>query len=180
MKMNHSKILYNSRSWEFRAKDIISCRLMRRSSWCPDIQAAVTMHKRPILAISSFSSHPLHSERGRRPRIHRGTENSFLNNSACSSLKMATKSVAKAAMKRDWKDKARDRVGAVSLSADTPSWYNSLQIMLPFFYFTFFEAPCDERSKTFRVPPQDFALWAKSLRRQQKIAFFSIHKNKYA
>ena len=135
MKMNHSKILYNSRSWEFRAKDISSCRLMRRSSWYPDIQAAVTMHKRPILAISSFSSHPLHSERGRRPRIHKGSENSFLNNSACSSLKMATKSVAKAAMKKDWKDKARDRVGAVSLSADTPSWYNSLQIMLPFFFF---------------------------------------------
>ena len=140
MKMNHSKILYNSRSWEFRAKDISSCRLMRRSSWYPDIQAAVTMHKRPILAISSFSSHPLHSERGRRPRIHKGSENSFLNNSACSSLKMATKSVAKAAMKKDWKDKARDRVGAVSLSADTPSLYNSLQIMLPFFFFTFFEA----------------------------------------
>ena len=180
MKMNHSKILYNSRSWEFRAKDISSCRLMRRSSWCPDIQPAVTMHKRPILAISSFSSHPLHSERGRRPRIHKGSENSFLNNSACSSLKMATKSVAKAAMKRDWKDKARDRVGAVSLSADTPSWYNSLQIMLPFFFILHSLRPCDERSKTFRVPPQDFALWAKSLRRQQKIVFFSIHKNKYA
>ena len=116
--------------------------------------------------------------RGRRPRIHKGSENSFLNNSACSSLKMATKSVAKAAMKRDWKDKARDRVGAVSLSADTPSWYNSLQIMLPFFLHSL--RPCDERSITFRVPPQDFALWAKSLRRQQKIVFFSIHKNKYA
>ena len=133
MKMNHSKILYNSPSWEFRAKDISLCRLMRCSSWCPDIQARVTMHNRPILAISCFSSHLLHLERGRRPRIHKGSENSFLNNSACSSLKMATKSVAKAAMKRDWKDKARDRVGAVSLSADTPSWYNSLQIMLPFF-----------------------------------------------
>ena len=59
------------------------------------------MHNRPILAISSFSSHPLHSERGLRPHIHKGTENSFLNNSACSSLKMATKSVAEAAMKRD-------------------------------------------------------------------------------
>ena len=180
MKMNHSKILYNSRSWEFRAKDISSCRLMRRSSWCPDIQPAVTMHKRPILAISSFSSHPLHSERGRRPRIHKGSENSFLNNSACSWLKIATKSVAKAAMKRDGKDKARDRVGAVSLSADTPSWYNSLQIMLSFFFILHSLRPCDERSKTFRVPPQDFALWAKSLRRQQKIVFFSIHKNQYA
>ena len=178
MKMNHTKILYNSPSWEFRAKDISLCRLMRRSSWCPDIQARVTMHNRPILAISCFSSHLLHLERGRRPRIHKGSENSFLNNSACSSLKMATKSVAKAAMKRDWKDKARGRVGAVSLSADTPSWYNSLQIMLPFFLHSL--RPCDERSITFRVPPQDFALWAKSLRRQQKIVFFSIHKNKYA
>ena len=159
MKMNHSKILYNSRSWEFRAKDISSCRLMRRSSWCPDIQAAVTMHNRPILASSCFSSHLLHSERGRRPRKHKGSENSFLSNSACSSLKMATKSVAKAVMKKDWKDKARDRVGAVSLSADTSSWYNSLQIMLPFFFFFLHSLrPYDERSKTFRVPPQDFAL----------------------
>ena len=135
MKTNHSKILYNSRSWEFRAKDISSCRLMRRSSWCPDIQPAVTMHKRPILAISSFLFSSV-AFRARSASAHtQGFWNSFLNNSACSSLKMATKSVAKAAMKRDWKDKARDRVGAVSLSADTPSWYNSLQIMLPFFLF---------------------------------------------
>jgi len=90
---------------------------MRRSPLCPDIQAAVTMHNRPILAISCFSCHPLHLERGRRPRIHKGPENSFLNNRDCSSLKMVTKSVEKAAMKKDWKDKARDRVGADSLSA---------------------------------------------------------------
>ena len=171
MKMNHSKILYYSRSWEFRAKDISSCRLMRRSSWCPDIQAAVTMHNRPILAISCFSSHLLHLERGWRPRIHKGSENSFLNNRECSSLKMATKSVAKAAMKKDWKDKARDKVGAVSLSSDTPSWYNSLQIMLTFFFFLHSLRPCDERSKAFRVPPRDFAFWAKSLREQQTIVF---------
>ena len=77
--------------------------------------------KRPVLAISCFSSHPLHLERGRRPRIHKGPESSFLNNRECSSLKMATKSVEKVAMKTDRKGKARDRVGAVSLSADTPS-----------------------------------------------------------
>ena len=64
-----------------------------------DSQAAVTSDH--ILAISCFSSHPLHLERGRRPRIHRGSENSFLNNRECSSLKMATKSVEKAAMKKD-------------------------------------------------------------------------------
>ena len=58
------------------------------------------MYKRPILAISCFSSHPLHLERGRRPCIHRGSENSFLNNRECSSLKMATKSIEKAAMKK--------------------------------------------------------------------------------
>ena len=59
------------------------------------------MQKRPILAISCFSSHPLHLERGRRPRIYRGSGNSFLNNRECSSLKMATKSVEKSAMKKD-------------------------------------------------------------------------------
>ena len=131
MKMNHRKILHKSRSWEFRAKDISSL---------PRYSSSVTMHNRPILAISCFSSHPLHLERGRRPRIHKGSKNSFLNNRECSSLKMATKCVERAAMKKDWKDKARDRVGAVSLSADTLSWYNSLQIMLTFFFFTFFEA----------------------------------------
>ena len=55
----------------------------------------------PNLAITCFSSHPLHLERGRRPRIHRGSENSFLNNRERSSLKMAIKSVEKAAMKKD-------------------------------------------------------------------------------
>ena len=68
------------------------------------------MQERPILAISCFSSHLLHLARGRRPRIHKGSENSFLNNRERSSLKIATKSVEKAAMKKDWKDKARERV----------------------------------------------------------------------
>ena len=59
------------------------------------------MQERPILAISCFSSHLLHLAPGRRPRIHKGSENSFLNNRERSSLKIATKSVEKAAMKKD-------------------------------------------------------------------------------
>ena len=59
------------------------------------------MQERPILAISCFSSHLLHLARGRRPRIHKSSENSFLNNRERSSLKMVTKSVEKAAMKKD-------------------------------------------------------------------------------